>query len=119
MSGVPEMRSSSSRSLNCNDTISTVDDAWRSTITYDRDEVLRDDLVETGQECLDLILDRRVQAVVGRQLHELLLVLLRDRDNRAALLELHKLRHSELQKIECQLARIPDKMKNILRLLRR
>ena len=68
--------------------------------THDRDEILRDDLVEAGNQRLDLLLDGRVQAVVRRKLHELLLVLLSDRDGRPALLQLDELRDAKLERNE-------------------
>ena len=64
--------------------------------TYDRNEVLGDDLVEPGEQRLDLLLDGRVQPVVGRQLHELLPVLLGDGDSRTSLLQLDQFRDTEL-----------------------
>ena len=67
-----------------------------SKCTHDLDQVLRDDLVEPCQECLDLVLDRRVETVVGRELDELPLVLVRDWDLCTVLLQLNELGDTEL-----------------------
>lgn len=63
---------------------------------HDLDEVLRDDLVEACEESLDLLLDRRVQSVLGRELHKLALVFLGNRKRRAVLLQFNELRDAEL-----------------------
>ena len=99
MSGVPEMSNSSSCSLNCNEEVSSGSRRNNGERAYDGDEVLGDDLVEPSEQRLNLLLDRRVQPVVGRQLHELLPILLGDGDRRAALLQLDKLRDAELHAV--------------------
>ena len=69
--------------------------------TYDRDKILGDDFIESHKQMLDLILDGRVQSVLGRQLDKLSLVLLSDRDGCAAFFQVNNLCHAKLSRV-CQ-----------------
>ena len=65
--------------------------------TYDGDQILRDDLVEPSEQCFDLLLDGRVETVLGRKLNELALVFLSDWSSTSVLFEVNDLGHTKLQ----------------------
>ena len=68
-------------------------DIWN---TYDRDQVLGDDLIEAREQGLDLIFDRRIQPVARRQLHEFSFVLLCNRQLGTILLQVNDPGNTEL-----------------------
>jgi hypothetical protein len=67
-----------------------------TTTTYDSDEVLWNDLVESSNEILNLLANGGVQAEIGRKLHKLPLVFLCDRNAFTVWLELENAVPSEL-----------------------
>jgi len=44
----------------------SIEDRARKSETYDGDEILGDDLIETTQETLDLLFDGRIKSILGR-----------------------------------------------------
>lgn len=98
MSGVPEIRSSTSCSLNYRKTV--ISREFTSSFqryAYYRDEFLRYDLVESGKETFDLLLNRRVQAILRRKLYVFFPIFQRHWDRSTVLFQRNDLVLSKLR----------------------
>ena len=65
--------------------------------THNRNQFFGDDLVESAQKVLDLVLDRGVQPILSRQLDELFAILQGDRRLFSVLLQGDNLGNTELR----------------------
>lgn len=99
MSGVPEMRSSSSCSLNCANVNSGEVISERAP-TDDNYEVFGDDFMKPSDKVLNLFGDGRIQAEIGRQLDELSPILQSDRNGLPTWFQRKNPIPSELQVVE-------------------
>lgn len=95
MSGVPEMSSSSSCSLNY---INGSALNFPKTIhAYNSDKIFGNDFVKPSQQMLDLLFDRRVQAILRRKLNKLALILLSNSYRLASFFERYDSVHTKLR----------------------